>query len=312
MAFQPPEEEIVKLPQPWRARRLQQGALAGGFIWAGYMAIRWAPFKVRYQFVLPIAKALYQSRKEKVLANLVVIRPEWSQKQAKEAGIKLTKTLARSWSFVLGHDRVDQEKVRSHIYNAQALLSRYQNGEKAIVIFSHIGPVNELVPVISALGLEAFAPAEALPPMLFRLVNGLRAQHGGVELMPVKRGETIAICQNKLAEGKIVVLAADIPPGRTGRGVTVRVGAAKTTFAVGAVKLALLEQAPIFLAEPYYNEKGEVVLWLSDPYELRSTGNLEVDIESNANYLYRLMAKHIELNLADWWRLLWADLESAK
>ena len=294
---------------PWRSRYFRLSSLIGIIAWIVYLSVRWAPVRVRYWLLLPLAWAIYVFRRGRVLENLAAARPEWSREELEVAGRRLVRTMCRSWAFLLGRNKVDREEILSRVSGAAKLLSHCAAGGKAVVWFTHTGGVNELVPAIAALEIEVFAPAEAIPPLLYRLMNRRREQYGNIELSPVRGDATIAASLRKLDEGKIVVLAADIPPGRTGRGVTVRIGAAQTQFAAGAVKIALLADAPIFFALPYYDEKGRAKLSIEGPHKLRSTGNLEADIGPNAEQIASRIANHIEAYLPDWWRLLFEKLQ---
>jgi lauroyl/myristoyl acyltransferase len=267
--------------------------------WVFYFGLGWLPNKVRYWVLLPLAWGVFQllpGKKKQIKNNLRLIRPDWDQGQVSKGAWENVKTLLRSWSAILSVEKESLELVRKRVVGEESLLESCEQGRKVVVVFPHVGPVNELVSLVAALGIEAYVPAEAIPPMLFRLMAGSRARHGSIEFEPVRKGKTMERCQIKLEEGKVVVLAVDMPPSRKQQGYSLHVGCAETSVQVGGVKLAFEEGADLFLAFPYWREEDPEVL--IEKFEFSST---DVSLET-----HRLLENYEEFLLpyvTNWWRL---------
>lgn len=92
-----------------------------------------------------------------------------------------------------------------------------------------------------------------------------------------------------------------------------KIGKAQVRFPVGAVKLALEQNATIFPVFPSWSKNGKAKIVIAPPFELSKTGNINQDIEINTcRLIEEVFAPHIQENYDCWLRLLWADLEPAE
>ncbi|MDP2671160.1 MAG: hypothetical protein Q8P13_01730 [bacterium] len=283
----------------------------GSIVWLLRAVMRWFPKNLRavilFQLGLGILIFGWFWIGRRMNSNLRLLRPDLNWAQRLMVTVRNIWTLTRAWTFLLSNEEIAPEDMQARVEGAEPLLESYNAGTKTIVAFVHIA-VNELVPAVSALGVRAFAPAEAIPELLYQAMARLRARHGNVEFTRISRGQTLPVCRQKLAEGWIVVLALDMIRQAGSGGVLCRLGTAKGYFPVGAVKLALEEEASLWLALPYYDQKGVARLRIEGPFELTRTGEVVADIESNTCRLVAAYESFILERLADWWQLPWVKL----
>lgn len=285
---------LVRSPIVWAL-----GLVIGLFAWVLYFGFGWLPNKIRYWALLPLAWVIFQflpGKKKQIKDNLALIRPDWNQKQIASGAWENVKTLVRSWSTILSVEKESLEEARKRVIGEEALIDSYRRARKVIVVFPHVGPVNELVSLVAALEIHAFVPAEAIPPLLFRLMAGSRARHGNIEFEPVRRGKTMDRCRSKLDEGRVVILAMDMPPGKKGRGNILHVGGAETDVQVGAVRLAIEEEADLFMAFPYWNRENPEVL--IEKFEFVGS-----DEGLNTRHLLEKYEGFLLPFITNWWRL---------
>lgn len=281
------------------------GLLLGAIAWLLCFGLGWLPSnKVRYFLLLPLAWLLYQllpGKKAQIKNNLKLIFPHYSEAQLENGAWENVKTLLLSWSSILNIKGSHRKNVRDLITGEEKLLEAVNSGRKVVITITHVGNVNELSSAVAALGLQAFVPAEAIPYPLFKLMNGSRSRAGNVEFAAIRKGETIKTCAKKLAEGKVVVLAIDMPPGQKGRGYWLQVGRATTEVQLGAVKLALQENAQMFMAQIYWEKKDPLINLI--PFKLDITANKGRDLESNSRRLLSSYHRYLTSNATMWWRL---------
>ncbi len=285
---------------------------SGRGVWLLAVVLRWFPRHLRSIFLflcgLVILGLGWFGIGKRMKANLELLRPGLSRWQSFRLVVRNLWTLTRAWSFLLSGEKVAAEDIQARIEGAEVLLASYNAGEKTIVTALHIA-VNELVPAISALGVRVFAPAEAIPEQLYQVMARLRARHGGVEFTRIQRGQTLQVCREKLNEGLIVVFAVDMVRQSGDGGVLCPLGQGEGYFPVGAAKLALEEEAKVWLAFPYYDRKGKARLRLVGPHELIRTGDSKQDIEVNTAAIIAAYEQFIIENVGDWWQLPWAKLK---
>ena len=286
------------------------GLFLGLIAWKIYLIVQLLPKKLGYWLILTLAQGIYifwGGGRKRLLTNLALVRPDFEPELHQHAA-QLRRAMARTWSFLLGRGKVNLEELRERIEGAEPLLARYHAGEKLVVTAVHVGPVNELVPAVAALGVEIFAPAEAIPPLLYGLMARLRMRFGGIGFDRVEKGETLKRCAAALNKGRIVAFMVDMDREEE-RGVLCRIGGACAYFPVGAVKLALEQGATIIPVFPYYDQDWVPHLRVGEPFELYPTGNSATDIELNLRRLVEeVFAPHIERYCDTWWRHFWAKL----
>lgn len=275
------------------------GLVFGVVAWFTYFGLGWLPNKVRYFVLLPFVWFLFQllpSRKQKIKDNLVLIDPRLSGSELDKAAWENVKTLLRSWSSLLSTSKDKPPKISG----GQLIVEPYNQGKGIVVVFPHVGPLNELASAIAALNVQAFVPAEAIPPLLFKLMSGLRARHGNIEFAPVQKGKTLEKCAQKLSEGKIVVLAMDIATSNRSKGYLLSIGKAQTIVSIGAVKLALENDALMFLAYPSWDNLGRPFVSIREFQMVRAGDELE---RKNSVNLLAEYEDFLSEKYRHWWRL---------
>lgn len=279
------------------------GLVIGLIAWALYFGLGWLPNRARYWILLPVAKLIYElfpGKKAQIKDNLRLIFPDYTAEEIDKAAWENVKTLLWAWSTILNMNGSHRTDIREHITGEEHLLKRVEEGKKVVVVFAHIGNINELTSAIAALGIQAFVPAQAIPFLLFKLMAGSRSRAGNIEFVAVRGGKTLEQCAQKLNEGKVVVVAMDMPPSKKGKGYFLKVGKAETEVQVGAIKLALEEQAEIIMAQIYWGN-GEPLIDLI-PFELtRVGGRFEMDF--NSRELLDRYSDYLKANAEMWWRL---------
>jgi lauroyl/myristoyl acyltransferase len=150
--------------------------------------------------------------------------------------------------------------------------------------------------------VRVWVAVEAVP-VHEKLVSFLRTRYGDIEFEPVKKGKTLKRAEEKLEEGRVVVLAIDV---LNKNGVEVRLGQATGRFPVGAIRLALKSEAKLYLAFPSFDCNRRERLSFQGPMPLSATGNLNNDTEINVKTLIAIYEPFLLSHLEDWWRLAWS------
>ncbi len=283
------------------------GLIIGAVAWILYFGLGWLPPKLRYWALLPLAWIIFQflpGKKKQIKTNLALIRPEWTKEQIDFGAWENVKTLVRSWSAILSVEKESLEEARKKVIGEEVLLDSYRRARKIVVVFPHVGPINELVALVAALGIHAYVPAEAIPPLLFRLMAGSRNRHGNIEFEPIRKGKMMERCRAELEAGRVVVLAMDMPPGKKSLGNVLHVGQAETDVRVGAVKLAIEEEADLFMAFPYWNRENPEVL--IEKFELTNK-----DEGFNTRHLLAHFENFLLPYVTSWWRLSLVKMRQA-
>lgn len=307
---------VLKIPS-WLFKLLK-GLVFFLLVWIPYLTLRKRSFNTRLRFGVLIAFLFYyffyRKGAARIKKNIALIRPDLSKKEIDRGAWRLAKTLARSWAAMLGHELTNLEEVtkKIEVRNAETLLDYYRRKEKIIATAVHVGPVDEMIAVIPLFGVRVYVPAEAVKPeWLFKLMMRLRLRFGDIVFDPVEKGKILSNAPRHLSDGRIVVLVVDMT--RKDSGVVCRIGNAKARFSVGAVKLALEQNATIIPVFPSLTKDNKAQVAIGQPFKLIKTGDMRKDIENNTRRLIEeVYAPHILKNLFDWLRLLWSDLEPAE
>ena len=288
------------------------------FAWVMYWALRKRSLETRFKVSLAIFSLVYRlwgGGRGRLERNLSLIRPDLEASEIARGARRIVGTLAWSWAAMIGNEYTSLDEVaqRSEVSGIEPLLEHHRAGNKVIIAIDHVGPFDELFGLVSVLGLRVYLPVEAMRlGWLMRSMMRLRSSFGNVLMEPVEKGETLSRSARHLAEGRQVVLLIDITR-RGGSGVLCQIGAAQARFPVGAIKLALEEDATIFPAFPCWMHDGKIRLVIGVPFELVSTADLNRDIEINTRRLIEgLYAPHIQENWDSWLRSLWSNLEPAQ
>lgn len=283
-----------------------------------YWALRKRSLSTRVKVSLAIFNLIFRlwgRGRSKIERNLSLIRPDLGRSEIAQGAGRVVHTLARSWATMIGneHTSLDEAARKCEVGGIESLLEQHRAGNKIIIVVDHVGPFDELFALASNLGLRAYAPVESIRPQwLLRAMIRLRSSFGNIHMEPVKRGETLRRAARHLAQGRIVVLTIDITR-RDGNGVLCRIGGAQARFPVGAIKLALAEDAMVFPAFPCCKHGEKFRMVFGPPFELATTGDMNRDIEFNTRRLVEgLYAHHIQENWDSWLRSLWSNLEPAQ
>lgn len=283
-----------------------------------YLVIRKRSFSVRIKFAVFTTILIflcYKKGRERIQSNISLIRPDLSEKERNRIAWQLARTLARSWGAMLGNEFTSLEEMARRIKtkNSEILLDRYKKGEKIVVTAAHVGPIDEMFGVIALFGVKVYIPAEPIKPKwLFNLMMRLRLRFGDIVYEEVKKGKILPNAARHLLDGRIVVLAIDMTR-QDDSGVICRIGNAQARFPVGAVKLALEEEATIIPIFPSLTKDNKTQIEIGSPFRLIRTGNMKKDIENNTRRLIEVVyAPYFLKNLDSWLRLLWSKLEPAE
>jgi lauroyl/myristoyl acyltransferase len=254
---------------------------------------------------------LAKKRRERIKTNILLIRPDLTNRQVSQYAWQIVKTIAHSWASMLGNEFLRREEIARtvEVQGAEPLLSCYGEGKEIIITGVHIGPVDQTFTGITFYGLPFYIPVEALKPKwLLDFMMRLRLQFGDIIFEKVERGETLHRAARYLSERRVVILVVDTTISDK-TGVLCRIGEAQMRFPAGPVKLALEQDATIFPVFPFWGEDGKARLVVGPQFELIRTGDMAHDIETNTRRLIEIYEPHILEHLDSWLRLLWSKLE---
>lgn len=305
---------ILKVPS-WLFKLLK----ALGFfllVWIPYLTLRKRSFNTRLKYIFFIAFIIYSCYRKgvkRIKRNIALIRPDLNEEEIERGARRLAKAIARSWAAMLGNEFTSLEEIakRIEVKSPEILLDRYNKGEKIVATVIHVGPIDEMIGVIPLFGVRVYVPAEPMKPKwLFSFMMKLRLRFGDIVYEPVEKGKTLLNAARHLADNRIVALAIDVTRKDSNGGVICRIGNAKSTFSVGAAKLALEQEATIIPVFPSMIDEKRSQVAIGPPFKIIKTGNTQEDIENNTRRLIEeVYAPHILNNWDSWLRLLWSDLE---
>lgn len=306
---------ILKVPS-WFLR-LFRGGFFFLFVWTTYLVLKKRSLDTRFRICCILATIIYwfyRNGRKRITRNISLIRPDLNEIQIAKGRWQVVRTIARSWAAMLGNESTTLEEIAGKLKiegEIEQLLSSHRTGKKIIATMVHTGPVDEMVGIIPLLGLQIYVPAEPVKPKwFFNLMMRLRLRFEGIVYEPVEKGQTLARAARHLSEGRIVLLAVDLP--RREGGVLCRIGNARAIFPVGSVKLALEQDATIFPVFPSWEENWIVKVKIGAPFVLIKTGNIEEDIRTNTRRLIGIYKDHIQENWWSWLRLLWSEFEEVE
>lgn len=288
------------------------------FVYGIYFTLRRRSIKTRFRvswIITLIIYCLYKSGRERLKRNISLIRPDLDNKEVTRASFAVAKTIARSWAAMLGNEftTLDEIAKKLEVEGIETLLDYYHNGKKIIVTIVHVGPIDEMAGIIPIYKLRVYGPAEPVKPRwFFNFMMRLRLRFEGIISDPIEKGKVLDQAAYHLSQGRIILFAVDITR-RQENGVFCRIGNAQAKFAVGAVKLALEENATIFPFFPSWDENQKLRVFVGPPFELVRTSDINKDIEINTRRLIEeVYAPYFQQNYKSWLRLLWSQLESVE
>ncbi len=284
-------------------------------IWIMVQVLRRLSLEARFKVVKAMASFIYWlwlGRRARIKKNLILLRPDLDEGRIAEGSWRVIKTVARSWAALLGNKDINFGEVmrKLEVKGIETLIEYHRNGKKIIAVAGHVGPFDEMIGIIPGFGLRVYVPVEPIKPVWFlNLMMQLRLGSGDIIFEPVKKGHTLSRSAHHLANGRIVLLMMDVIR-HDSSGVLCRIGGAQARFSVGAVKLALEQEATIFPVFPSWIEGRKLQVIVGSPFELIKTGNRQRDIEVNTRRLVEeVYAPHIRENWDSWVRVLWSKLE---
>ena len=166
------------------------GLLLGLVAWGYYLTLRIWPNGVRYSALLVTAWLVYMfwpGARGTIRANIQAVQPGLDSAAIGRVARRFLRAFSHTWAFLLSGVRVDFADLRERVENADLLLAYHTQGKPTVVVFPHIGPVNELIPAVQALLIRVFIPAEAIAPLLYRLMVRQRTKYGDLEMERVRR-----------------------------------------------------------------------------------------------------------------------------
>lgn len=284
------------------------------FTWALVHLFSRRPMRIRVIITLLVARCAYTfgaGPKARIKKNLSLIRPDLDEKTIARGAWRVTKAIARSWAAMIGNanGNFGDIKDKLDVTGIEPLLAFHKAKKKVIIVTGHVGPVDEIFRIVPLYGLRVYVPTEPVKPKwLLNLMMRSRMGFGDIILEPVQRKHTTSRARHHLSDGRIVVLAIDMIKN-DGKGVRCRIGNGEAYFPVGAVKLALEEDATIFPIFPSWGKNGKILVAVGAPVNLVRTGNMARDIEINTRRLVERYGFHIQACWDTWLRALWAKLE---
>ncbi len=286
-------------------------------VWLIYWTLRKRSVKTRFKVIHTIISLIYRlwrGGRARLRRNLSLIRPDLEENEIERGSWRVIETLAWTWAIMLGNEYMSPSEVKEmlELEGIEKFLEYYHGGKKLIIVADHVGLFDQMVRIGSLFGLRGYVPVEPIKPAWrFKLVARLRAYSADILFEPTEKGKTLARAAAHLADGRIVFLMIDVPT-QEGSGVPCRIGASWAKFPVGAVKLALEQDATIFPFLPSWTRDQKVKVVIGPPFELTRTGDLNQDIELNTRRLVEeLFAPHIQENWDSWLRSLWSNLSKA-
>lgn len=274
-------------------------------------------FGTRLRVARWIVNRTFASReqRERVRRNALLIRPDLRQAEILEGEERIFETIAHSWASLIGNGCQDPEKLyfRTDVEGIEHLTRPFREGEKIVVTFDHVGPIDEILWTLPRYRLCAYIPVEPLkPPWLLSIMNDARSRIGEKYIFePISKGFTRSRMYEHLEKGYIVFLAVDILTSRTQGNVETQLGKATFRFPTGAVRTALEKDAVLIPALLSWGENGKSKIVFLPPFEFSRSGDFRKDVEVNTRRLVeQVYAPHLREHWSSWIRLPWLDLKS--
>lgn len=292
-------------------------------IWCEYQILRRLPYSVRKKIIfLVVSLYFWFYQKPKIQKNIRLIRSDLDSDQIGREIERLKKTITENFATVLGNGSINIEKEMERLEvtgELDRVLDLYRKGTKIIITVTHTATYDKafcFVPFVNRklapLELRVYVPAERIL-LVDNIMAAWRKNFGDIIFEPVKKGgETLAKSKKNLNEGRVVLLPIDILR-KDNSGVLCRIGNGEARFPVGAVKLALEEDAILIPLFPSSGQDGKVQIRVGFPFNLAKTGDIKKDIENNVRRLIEeVYAPFIQQHYYEWLQLPWSDLKPSK
>jgi KDO2-lipid IV(A) lauroyltransferase len=248
-----------------------------------------------------------------VRRNLQFSYPEWSQKRIQDVskrifqhfGIIILEILQMACST--SEDMLNKVQIEGEGILIDALAK--QKG--VIVISAHLGNW-EMALQYSTCYLQKPLTGVAKKlrnPVLNRLVHKLRTRFGNRIIY--KKGALPEMTQT-LRQGQILGILMDI--SRRFDGVEVEFFGRRATATPAAALLAIRCKSPVVPIYCHRNPKGELVIRVECPIEIKRTGNLRSDLQTNTQLITDSVERAIRKNPEQWnwvlkrWKEFYPDL----
>ena len=245
--------------------------------------------------------------------NLQFSHPAWSRNQIQRLsrqifrhyGIAILEILQMACSTceeMFGNVQIEGEK-----FFAEALAK--QKG--IIVISAHLGNWEialQYCPCYLQTPLTGVAK-KLRNSMLDRMVHRLRTRFGNKIIY--KKGALPEMTQT-LRQGQVLGILMDV--SRRFQGVEVQFFGRRATATPAAAMLALRCKSPVVPIFSHRNRKGELVIKAERPVEIKSTGNLRSDLQTNTQLITDIVERAIRRNPEQWnwilkrWKEFYPDL----
>jgi KDO2-lipid IV(A) lauroyltransferase len=168
-------------------------------------------------------------------------------------------------------------------------------GRGVLLLGPHVGAFDLGMLALRARGWALQVLTLAEPSAGSQFWNRLRA-HGDLEVTPVT-SESLRVAVRRLREGAVVVTGAERPvPGESH--MTEFFGQ-PAPLPVGAVRMALMTKASVYVASCPYDPDRGYVLGFSGPVELMRTGDRR-DIAVNVRRVATVLEEHIRAHPEQW------------
>ncbi|KKU86705.1 MAG: hypothetical protein UY15_C0004G0011 [Parcubacteria group bacterium GW2011_GWA2_47_9] len=281
-------------------------------------ALKGLPLSVRRNLFAFFALGIYflwPKGRSRMKKNAKLLRPDLSGGEI-AAGIKRNlRTIAYSWAALLCNDPIfSEDSARRLLVDGIEPILENAGKEKLVFAAAHVGPVDALLEAVAAYGLRIYMPVEPVrPEWLGRFMLDMRGKFKGLTVEPIEKGKTLSRASSRLAAGEAVLVAVDILRGWDAeRRAICRVGNARVAFPVGAVGLAMMNNARLIPVLSGQDKFGRLKIRFLEPFSLLRTGNFRDDAKENTKRLINeIYAPHLQANWDSWTQLPWSDLSAA-
>jgi KDO2-lipid IV(A) lauroyltransferase len=248
-----------------------------------------------------------------VRRNLQFSYPEWSQKRIQDVSKRIFQHFGIIILEILQMACSTREDMlnKVQIEGEGILIDALAKQKGVIVISAHLGNW-EMALQYSTCYLQKPLTGVAKKlrnPVLNRLVHKLRTRFGNRIIY--KKGALPEMTQT-LRQGQILGILMDI--SRRFDGVEVEFFGRRATATPAAALLAIRCKSPVVPIYCHRNPRGELVIKVERPIEIKRTGNLRSDLQTNTQLITDSVERAIRKNPEQWnwvlkrWKEFYPDL----
>ncbi|HET8733071.1 MAG TPA: lysophospholipid acyltransferase family protein [Anaeromyxobacteraceae bacterium] len=246
-------------------------------------------------------------RRGVVMENLRLAFPDWTEARRREVGRRTFENLGRMATEFLTVSRLSpEERARYLAYEDPArqeeIARNARSGRPMLVCTAHYGNFENLAAVHNMMGIPVAMVVRALGGGWFgKFWNRVRSGTG-LEVLEVKRGETLKAAQRAMRDGRVLgyVIDQNMPGHRA---------IFPTFFGVPAATaptpayLAMRSGAIVFFVLDVPQPDGTHRIIVEGPLEPRDTGDREADVLAFMQDLNDRLERWVRLHPEHWYWL---------